>query len=610
MTAIRVASVCVLVPVLLTLAATWLDAATWRAAADAMAGDGRAESLDEATLEAARVRLRWAGSGLAALAVLTLISARTVAAFLITAQRDMGRLRRLGRGHLRRAWRRDRLAIVLVGLFTLLFAVLAGRYLNQTMRTDESASFIAFGTRSPLLPLLQYRSTNNHMLHSLLMRLSVAAFGESPPATRLPAYLAGVACLPLLYLAARVHLGRSVALLAAGAWAGTGYAVDLATNARGYPLLITLFLLLLALLPWVVRRRSAAVVAAMTLGAVGLWVVPIMLYPLTIIGLRASWWAWRRGPRGEPWHRRVRRLSVVGRCVAGTMVLAVLLYLPALVVSGVGGGSTGATLAKSVEAARTYFALEATGMLFDAWEVWTIPLGVWGERVAFALLVLGVGWACVATRRSGALAASTVLGVGALLLATRAVPPRWSMSFLYPVAMMYVAAGGWSVVWVVTRGRWRGRPRVRARVAGAAALALAAAGAGVLLTSDYPARTQYVGLPNAQRVAASVARDFRPGDAVVAEPVVASPMLYYLYRGGATRGEFPRFDPDAPPTPGAATPPTLFVVTKPGVIGRGGILLREQYRQDLTAMGYVLQRRAEVGDVGVDRYTLTSIPEP
>ena len=114
------------------------------------------------------------------------------------------------------------------------------------MRLDEASSFIDFGKRSPLSGLLIYNSPNNHVLHTVLRRTSVACFGDSPLCIRIPAAIATILCIPALYLFVWRWFDATTALVAVAIFSGATYTLDLATNARGYPLLNLAFLLSLA----------------------------------------------------------------------------------------------------------------------------------------------------------------------------------------------------------------------------------------------------------------------------------------------------------------------------------------------------------------------------
>jgi len=81
---------------------------------------------------------------------------------------------------------------------------------------------------------VSYRSSNNHLLNSLLVQLSVSVFGEHEWAIRLPASLFGTATIPACYWAARLALSRWASLAAALLLACSYHHVFFSQNSRGY----------------------------------------------------------------------------------------------------------------------------------------------------------------------------------------------------------------------------------------------------------------------------------------------------------------------------------------------------------------------------------------
>ena len=60
---------------------------------------------------------------------------------------------------------------------TALAAVLAALYSQQTIRFDEALTFRAFGTRPVFVAIAYWQSPNNHIPHSVLMRLCTMVLG-------------------------------------------------------------------------------------------------------------------------------------------------------------------------------------------------------------------------------------------------------------------------------------------------------------------------------------------------------------------------------------------------------------------------------------------------
>jgi len=121
-----------------------------------------------------------------------------------------------------------------LAVILLLALVLRLVGLDGALWYDEIDTLIRY-VRLPTADLVgAYDSLNNHMLFSLEAQLSVALFGESAWALRLPALLFGLASIWALWRLARMVCGPREALLAALLMAVSYHHVWFSQNARGY----------------------------------------------------------------------------------------------------------------------------------------------------------------------------------------------------------------------------------------------------------------------------------------------------------------------------------------------------------------------------------------
>jgi hypothetical protein len=222
------------------------------------------------------------------------------------------------------------LALVLITGFGALLRILE---LQRPMGNDESATFLYYASKPLLLALTIYGSPNNHLLHTALMHMSSALFGDAEWALRLPAFIAGVAMIPLTYFTV-VSCQLSVvpttdnrqptthgALIAAALTASWPALIDYSTDGRGYTLLCCFTLIAAAAMALVVRSgNSAAVVIFAIASALGFYTVPVMLYPFVML---VAW--------GLTSLQR-RRVAIAA---IGTIFLTAILYAPVIVVSGI-----------------------------------------------------------------------------------------------------------------------------------------------------------------------------------------------------------------------------------------------------------------------------------
>ncbi len=230
-----------------------------------------------------------------------------------------------------------RLAEDRVHLGTLLAIVAAGAalrlfFVSQPMHWDESHSFLSFATRPFFVALSDYSIPNNHLFHTLLVRICYLALGNHPWVIRLPALLAGIAIVPACYAATRMLYGPPAALIAAALSVTSYPLVFYSANARGYTLVGLCFLCALILGASLLSHgdgRLWALLAAVL--ALGIYTVPIMLYPLCALML---WMAITLLIVQRPGGSRRASLRNLFLTLAGALSLALALYSPALIVSG------------------------------------------------------------------------------------------------------------------------------------------------------------------------------------------------------------------------------------------------------------------------------------
>ena len=110
------------------------------------------------------------------------------------------------------------------------------RFLNvgSDLWLDEILTALDAREMSALQVVGTYVSSNVHLLNTLLIKLSVALFGETELTVRLPAVLFGSATVPVLYRVSRLALSRGASLGAAFLLAVSYHHIFFSQNARGY----------------------------------------------------------------------------------------------------------------------------------------------------------------------------------------------------------------------------------------------------------------------------------------------------------------------------------------------------------------------------------------
>jgi hypothetical protein len=412
---------------------------------------------------------------------------------------------------------RERLVVCLITAVAFICRVAA---IGQPMRYDESITWAYFVGRPWSTLVSSYQFPNNHVLHSLLAKIAVSAFPFAPWALRLPAFLAGVTIVPLTWAVGRRFADRGTALLGAALTAASTTLVLYSTNARGYSIVVMLFLLMLLVADGIFRGTWRHGWLTLTLlGAAGLYTIPVMLYPVGVVSLWLVLGAFRLPPR-ERW----RRIGAVALSGAGAVALALLLYLPIIRSAGL----SALTGNKFVSASPWLtFVLDLPKFVAETLGTWSSPLPWWSAFVLPVLALLGLRR--ISPSRAPSLALATTLWCAVLLLATHRVPFVRVWLFLLPLFLLAVARG-LVHVWRDTVGHRRPAWQVDP--------AWAAAGVALLLGSEALRSRAAISSDDtgafrpARDVATLIAPRLKPGDRVLAPIPSNGPLLYYFAEQG------------------------------------------------------------------------------
>jgi len=123
---------------------------------------------------------------------------------------------------------------VWLALITVLAAALRIFRLDADLWLDEITTVLGYRGMSPFHLITAYTSSNNHLLNTLLLKGSMAVFGVTEWAIRMPALIFGIAGIPAQYLLARLALHRREAMISAFLLAVSYHHIFFSQNARGY----------------------------------------------------------------------------------------------------------------------------------------------------------------------------------------------------------------------------------------------------------------------------------------------------------------------------------------------------------------------------------------
>ena len=198
--------------------------------------------------------------------------------------------------------------------------------LDSGLWFDEIRTLVD-SVRRPLADIVtHFPSNNDHLLLSVLARISIVIFGEQAWSMRLPAVVFGIACLPMVYVLGATLGSRLQGLLAAIVMCVSYHHIWFSQNARGYTAL--LFATMLAtyfLIRGLERRERSSFVGYGIAAAVGayahLTMVLVVIAQATVVAVRLL--VQDRGIRLRSWGQ-----PALGFVLSGLLTL--LFYSPVL----------------------------------------------------------------------------------------------------------------------------------------------------------------------------------------------------------------------------------------------------------------------------------------
>jgi len=315
------------------------------------------------------------------------------------------------------------LAATLVGLGVRAF------FLAQPMRLDEAYTFLYY-LNDGLNPFY-YNVPNNHVLHTLLAKLTVMLGGMNPVAIRFPAFVAGVLCIPAVFFVAK-SFHKNAGPLAAFGMALFPYMILYSTMARGYSLIVLLTLALILVGKLYLEKPSlAGCVLIALLSALGLFTIPTMAFVLAGIypWLWLSLWIKSRSPLTSLRDFLLPTLLM-------TTLLTVLFYIPVLLASNGAGTIFSNTYvnARSWKDFSSHISPHLRQIISDFFRDVPSPLKYLGVLLAL------VGWLDAARRRDWAaflLIPSIVVGGAVVFFAKQAIPFVRTWIYLIPFLLLF-----------------------------------------------------------------------------------------------------------------------------------------------------------------------------
>jgi len=425
------------------IALAFLDYENARRLADAFSPDGSMEAFTQAWFQRLHLLAVVGGVLASSLAAAAFLFARRAQAWLGGLPRSIktwfthlppdfkeaaGQMRRIGN---------DRTAVLsLAGVFLL--AVLAHAWPVQAPVThDEAYTFIFFASKPLSIGLRDYHFPNNHIFHTFLVHLSCGLFGIRQVSLRLPAFLAGALLAPLGYLLGRRWQGHGAGLLAGAAIAAAPLVTVYSSVARGYTLVAFFSLAGFILGSEILRKNNRFLwVLLPVITALGFYSIPVFLYAW---GMLYTWLgvAWLSGKFGAGYTRGSFLTALLVSAAAG-LGLTGLLYLPVLRYSGFGAFFDNVWVAGLNWQEFPPTLLSRLGDFSREWGIRSSPLLA---GLALAGFLAGILLPARSVRQAAPPAQFSLLFIPAVLLLLRPNPWPRTWFFLFPLVILWSAAG-------------------------------------------------------------------------------------------------------------------------------------------------------------------------
>ncbi len=407
------------------------------------------------------------------------------------------------------------LAIVLSGVLVRWWA------LAQPMRHDEAASYLALVGRSWGTALSSYPLPGNHLLYTVVAKLSATVGGAAPWVLRLPAFLAGIALIPLTYAVGRVLFTRGSALLASALVAAATPLILYSANARGYAWVVAAYAILL-LVGARIRdhgpspRRWAAFAGV---AAVGMATAPlVMVYPLAAVTV---WLGLAVLVRGRS---SARTLLGLGASVLAAILLATAAYAPIIATNGIAALASDPSVLPS---RWPHFYASLLPSLAGTFASWTRPYPVAVAVALGAATVIAVLRPARDSREGVPVLLAAYVAAAAILLVGHHAPPARAWVWLFPVVALTI---GSFIDHLLQRPRLSG---LGPYLPGIAAAVAAAGIAWGLVTNALGTFRDTGVFAGAEPIADVLATQAERGDRVVVAGPAQAPLRYYMLRAGA-----------------------------------------------------------------------------
>ena len=258
-----------------------------------------------------------------------------------------------------RSYDMDRTAALLIlAVITFVGLLLRTHHLGQDLWLDEISPIMDYSRLSAAQVIGSYLRSNNHLMNTLLMKASIAAFGQSEWSVRIPAVTFGVLAIPALYWVARLGLSRIASLGAALLLATSYHHIFFSQNARGYTAYLFFALLSTGALIRALRgdelKYWVLYVAAATFGMASLLLTAFVLVSHVILSAAVLFALQRSGERITGLVRRLLGVFLIVGLLAFQIYAAAIPEAYVTLTTVYSHASTGFALFSSISSTKWF----------------------------------------------------------------------------------------------------------------------------------------------------------------------------------------------------------------------------------------------------------------
>lgn len=331
-------------------------------------------------------------------------------------------------------------------VFTLVIYGVIMRVINMNVPItyDEAFSFVHFANEPFEVVLNDYSFPNNHIFHTILMKLSMSVFGHGYWGIRLPAFLAGIALLPLAYGWVRASFNKHIAVVVLALLACSNVLIEYGVEARGYSIWMCCFVVSSwAVVEWLKRGNKFMLLLFAGASVLAVYTTTAAIYSQALVALALIVGTWKANNNNLK-----LAFSRIALLFIGMAAMTVLLYSSILMFKGPAGISYHPHMGmNNWETFSNYLGPN----LQYIWHYWHVNVFIPGAYLFMPVLFL-FGMIKFARLRRWVLLGLLVALL--LVLTQRLLAPARVWTYLYMLYVVGVVCGGYFLWdWIILKAK-------------------------------------------------------------------------------------------------------------------------------------------------------------